>query len=441
MSSLRLDPVRRQRLEELLKTDSAPLHVVGLGHFGGNIALIRHLVQKGRRVVLWESAPREKLLDSWAQLEDCHDGIVPHFGVKQPDPGPDETLFVSPAVQPQSPFLGGRSEIFTELELALGLLEAAGTEVHIVFGSLGKSTCAALLASLLGCEVWGNIGRSLLESACMPAEIVLEVSSFQLHYLEPTRFVPASYLMTILAANHADWHGGLEAYQGCKLRWLEYWKGRGVPGLRMKSVLEDGDCRLEGSGCVIKIGEQEERLPLRPPLMGAHNLLNLHTVSSLGHLLGRLNESGKARLGAFAGLPHRLEIVAEQGDLRFINDSKATSPGAVLSALRSVRRGPCLILQGVDKSADFGAVLEELVLQGGRLCLCGELARRWVDDLPPGLSCQRADTLDDLFENPEFPGLLNGDILLSPGAPSYDRYDNYEERGRHFSMLARGYRP
>ncbi len=56
---------------------------------------------------------------------------------------------------------------------------------------------------------------------------------------------------------------------------------------------------------------------------------------------------------SFAGVHHRLELIATIDGVSYVNDSKATNVASTIVALRSYESGVHLIAGGVGKGQDF----------------------------------------------------------------------------------------
>jgi UDP-N-acetylmuramoylalanine--D-glutamate ligase len=219
-------------------------------------------------------------------------------------------------------------------------------------------------------------------------------------------------MLTPLAEHHSDWHGSVQAYQNCKLNAFNENSKH-----RPKTASTDASQPLES----------ELALP------GEHNLNNAELV--LSHAL-KLNFKEQLNLEAFfsfKGLPHRLQLVHQTDALKCINDSKATSPGAVEQALKSLSGPITLILMGVPIDG-----WKELLPRFSTFDISYHLVGR-MHDLKmifqhhnPKLHEDLSSCLQYLAEQQ-----IKGSILLSPGGPSYDQYNNYEERGEHFTQLCK----
>ena len=411
-----MNSTRSSRLLNRLKTPGKALHVIGLGHFGGNLALIQYLAEQGHPIVLWEQGKASLLEKSWKKLSKHHHLITAHWEEPNPKLPHDDWVFVTPAISWQHPALAKVSYDYlsTEIEISLTLAEQNKIKIHTVLGSVGKSTCTALIQNALHIPMVGNIGCSLLSLLNEnPKEVVLELSSFQLHYLKPTDWEPSSFLLTPVDDHHADWHGSLEAYQNAKLNWVHHWDSAGIPNIQFRNLNFDHDL-LNGK---------------EPNLIGRHNLKNIHAVLSWLNVLKRSSASTTNACLNFKGLPHRLELCFQSETLKCYNDSKATSPSATLEALHSFKKIDLLILQGNLKDLDYSKLLKKAQEKCEMIWFVGG-----ISELNKNQEVNFKD-LDEAFQSGHLPKA--GNILFSPATPSYGYYQNYEERGEHFKKLTR----
>jgi UDP-N-acetylmuramoylalanine--D-glutamate ligase len=157
-------------------------------------------------------------------------------------------------------------------------------------------------------------------------------------------------------------------------------------------------------------------------------------------LLGVDGARVQAALDGFKGLPHRLELVREQGGVEWVNDSKATNVDSTqvgLAAFPAGRPRVVLILGGRGKRAPYAPLKPLFAGRVKALLTIGEDApsiERELGGLAETLPCgdlaqavQRACTIAR-------PGDV---VLLSPACASYDQFRNYEERGDTFRRLVK----
>ncbi len=340
---------------------------------------------------------------------------------------------------------------------ALWLAERDGRRVIAVTGTKGKSTTAALLAHLAraagqAVALAGNIGVPALDLLDRPPTepAIVELSSYQIADLESG---PEVAVITNLYREHTDWHGSEEAYYTDKLRLL------GLPGVRA-TVLNAREQRLveaaradvattfygapggwdAGPGGVALCGElmvPAAELPLR----GEHNALNLCAalagLSAAGIATPRLPDA----LRGFQSLPHRLEVVAERDRVMWIDDSISTTPESTLAALASFAdRAIVLLAGGQDRGQDYAELGRALAERGAAVIGLPTTGPRVVAAARrAGVPATHAIETSGMEEAVTWARELarqDGAILLSPAAPSYDSYRDFQARGAHFQALA-----
>ncbi|MHB8240699.1 MAG: UDP-N-acetylmuramoyl-L-alanine--D-glutamate ligase [Solirubrobacteraceae bacterium] len=345
---------------------------------------------------------------------------------------------------------------------SLWLAERGGEGVIGVTGTKGKSTTAALIHHLIGCaghsvQLAGNIGAPALDLLDLePAElVVLELSSYQIADLQNG---PQVALITNLFREHTDWHGSEGAYRSDKLRLLD------LPGVRT-AVLNARDETLGALAPAVEVRPygtpqgwdvQADGLARAGvatlaldelPLPGVHNALNLCGALTALEAAGVSLPSPLAdALRDFGGLEHRLQTVCERDGLTWIDDSISTTPESTLAALASFAGRPIvLIAGGQDRGQDYGA-LGDALREGGATVIGVPSTGPRMLTAASAAGVPREQTLEAedlaaavlLARSVARPG---GVILLSPAAPSYDHYRDFEQRGERFRELVLGAAP
>lgn len=345
-----------------------------------------------------------------------------------------------------------------------------------VTGTKGKSTTAALVHHLLShhghhASLLGNIGTPLLEEPEPLAETaVVELSSYQAQSVTSS---PRAVVLTSLFPEHVGWHGSVEQYFDDKLRLVDFgpelvvcpWRDERLVGLvrprlgpRTRLVLTDPsgahvDDRDELRGADGRVVPTADL-----PVQGAHNLQNValavRTVEELGLLepvSGPASVDPAAALASFRALPHRMETVPSSDHRTWVDDGLATAPEAVVAALRSLPdQRIALVLGGADRGLDFAGLLAHLWERpaGGG----GEVTLLLVGPAGARVGAM-LDSSEDTGDRPVpdhrwFPSLADACawahgadnpaavVLLSPGAPSFDEFEDYRARSALFRRLA-----
>lgn len=361
----------------------------------------------------------------------------------------------SPGISLYQPEIAQARERGTRFTSGMNLwFERNGDAANIlaVTGTKGKSTCSTMLHALLQAEgkhtrLLGNGGTPALGEAPGQDATILEISSYQAADLEHP---PDMVVLTSLYPEHAPWHGSVGRYYADKLRLVTL-----DPTIPV--IANGGDQRLRdllgGRANVIWSGEAgaysatPEGLSLdgKPvtvfgtPPKGTHNWCNLALAATAARKLGMLSDQLGLDLSHFAALPHRLQEFEMPGGVLAVDDSISTIPEATLAALRAYEgRSVHLILGGEDRGQDHGELLRYLADNPPRsVCLLPDSAHRIEGVEKLEASVFRCADLPEAIGN-VVPLAEEGDvILLSPAAPSYNRYRNFAERGDHFVELCR----
>lgn len=370
-------------------------------------------------------------------------------------------IVISPGVPKDAPILEEAQKralpVFGEVEVAYWL---CSSPLAAVTGSNGKTTTTALLGNIfssagVSCRVAGNIG---LPFSAVVAEkkkyemIVLEISSFQLEYVE--EFAPELSLFLNLSPDHLDRYASYEEYRAAKLRIFENF----APG--KKTVLNYDDAFLRDYARNLK-GEvyffsMKEKVPQgayldgemlvftgpqgkislikkdQLPIRGPHNCANALAASAAALAWGLPGEGVIKGLLTFKGVPHRLEPVAEVNGIKFVNDSKATNVDSVWYALQSVTPPILWIAGGKDKGGSYAPLRELFPKRVKAMVLIGQarpLIRKALEDLAPAYETR---TLPEAVEKAYELASEGDTVLLSPACSSFDMFTNFEERGEVF---------
>ena len=348
-----------------------------------------------------------------------------------------DLLVKSPGVPPAAPLAAAARErgvtVWSEVELGFRLL---ANPILGVTGTNGKTTTSELLGDIFRAAgkdvaVAGNVGRPLtgLDGALGEgAWIVCELSSFQLEDVDTFR--PHIAILLNLAPDHLDRHETFEDYRAAKLRIFENQSAEDV------AVVPRGFGTIPGEARRIEFSLEDE-LPTEPSIPGDHNRENAAAATAAARAAGIADDVIAAALSAFAGVPHRLELVREVAGVRFVNDSKATNPDAAERALSAYPPGIRLILGGSRKGIPFARLAKRAAASGvAQAYLIGDSA----DEIAEALAAEGVrftysrdlpTAVKDAFRDAD-PGEV---VLLSPACASYDQFRDFEERGKRFREL------
>ena len=173
-------------------------------------------------------------------------------------------------------------------------------------------------------------------------------------------------------------------------------------------------------------------------LRGLHNVENVLAALAVGIACGAEPGSLRETVRGFKPVEHRLEFVAEIKEVKFYNDSKATSVDATLKALEAFRDDAgqvVLILGGRGKQAPYAPLTALTKQKVRRLVLIGEDADTIERELGDLVAHERAGDMKDAVGR-AFRAAEPGDtVLLAPACASFDMFESFEERGQVFKEV------
>ncbi|MFV0622841.1 UDP-N-acetylmuramoyl-L-alanine--D-glutamate ligase [Sphingomonas sp. ac-8] len=409
--------------------------VLGLARSG--IATVNALVAGGAAVTAWDSDAARRESASGATIADPlaidlagFDGVVVSPGV------PLNSHPIADRARAAGVPILGDIELFAQARGDLPPHRVVG-----ITGTNGKSTTTALIHHILQTAgvpslMGGNIGLPILEQ--QPLSVggvyVLELSSYQ---IDLTTMLDCDVAVLLnLTPDHLDRYDGFDAYAASKARLFA-----------MQSA---------GHAAVIGIGDTPSALIARqvaqagrsadltkiapgvcmdqsrwPSLQGPHNAQNALAAIAACEALGIDNAAIDAGLASFAGLPHRMQRVAEVNGVAFVDDSKATNPESVAPALAAFPRIHWIV-GGKPKGDDLDACRPGFA-NVVRAYTIGEAGPRFAELLAPDLPVEEAGTIDAAVRAAAARAQPGEVVLLSPACASFDQFADYAERGRAFA--------
>jgi UDP-N-acetylmuramoylalanine--D-glutamate ligase len=320
--------------------------------------------------------------------------------------------------------------------------------VVAITGTKGKSTTATLTHLMLtrsgiDAGLAGNVGLAPLEIADRHPVVVFELSSYQ---TADMNFLPDVAALTNLYPEHVDWHGSVERYYADKLNLID----------RDGSFAVALGAAARGNALVAKAVRDHRRLlpdltpeqnlaienaVSRSRLRGAHNLDNALLAAQVTLAIGGSVDGILQGIAAFRPLPHRLEE-HRFGAVTVVNDSISTTPEATKAALAAYPgHRIALIAGGHERQQDYAELATLLAGRGVTtlvtLPVTGQRLAQATRTVAPDIDVVEASDLDAAITALAGRQAQFDTIILSPGAPSYNQFKNFEERGARFVDLCR----
>jgi UDP-N-acetylmuramoylalanine--D-glutamate ligase len=346
--------------------------------------------------------------------------------------------------------------VMSEIELAYRWeLERTGgpRPILAITGTDGKTsttelTVAILRAAGVRTEALGNTDVPLVDALESDLDaFVVECTSFRLAFTERFRADAAVWLN--LAPDHLNWHSSMDTYEAAKARIFEQQSATDVaigfvddptvmrhleraPGRHRTFGAAGADYHLSGKmltgpgGPIVDVGLMRRRLP--------HDITNALAASALVLETGLADASSIAEtLAVFEAPPHRLEPLGAADGVEWFNDSKATTPHAASTAIRSFE-SLVLIAGGSRKGVDLSAMATDA--HRVRAVVAIGQAAPDIHAVFDGLTTVvDADSMDRAVAMAATLARRGDAVVLSPGCASFDWYSGYPERGEHFRRL------
>jgi UDP-N-acetylmuramoylalanine--D-glutamate ligase len=328
-----------------------------------------------------------------------------------------------------------------------------------VTGTNGKSTVTALAGEMaraagLRAHAVGNIGATVLDALDDSAELyVVELSSYQLETTSSLALEAAAVLN--VTQDHLDRYDSMADYAAAKARIFMH--------CRTRVLNRDDPATMAMAGgaeelLTFGLGEPANRLEwgldaerkrlLRGPhdllgvdeigIPGLHNAANALAAHALGSAVALPEEAMARAIREFHGLPHRLQLVAEAGGVRYYDDSKGTNVGAAVAALAGFTAPVVLIAGGDGKGQDFAPLVPAVKARARAVVLIGRDAATIAQALQStGIPVDRAATMEEAVAAAAARAKPGDCVLLSPACASLDMFRNYGHRGDVFAAAAR----
>jgi len=443
--------------------------VAGAGVTG--TAAARALTKRGAEITLVDEKVTTNSEFSLLKPEDI---VIQNF----------DALLVSPGWREDHPLvLAARKnelDIINEIDLAWSLKPASQKWLGLT-GTNGKTSTVELTAHMIrtgghSAFACGNVGTTVIEAVESSEKydyLVLELSSFQLHWLLDSNFVASAILN--IAQDHLDWHGTFDAYAAAKISLLDksttailngedpevvtranHWLGRKVffsldtPAPGEIGIVEELLIDRAFVADPLEASMFCELTDVTPTV--PHNVANALAAAGLARVIGIGHEKIREAIKTFTPGRHRIETVLLKDEITWINDSKATNPHAAAASIMSAL-SVIWIAGGLAKGAAMGDLVARVKGRVRVAILIGEdrnLIAQEIATRAPEIEVVLIDTPADYVKGSESNSLMesvveaarsrakSGDtVLLAPACASMDQFVSYADRGDRFASAVK----
>ena len=448
-----------------LSFDSQRILILGAGVTGNAVA--RSLIKRGAVVSIADENPAGK---SEHTVIDAKNVVIKDFDSVVISPGwrQDHSLVVAA--------MAAGLTLLNEVDLAWQIKSeiAPGQKWLALTGTNGKTTTVEMVASMLKsgglkATACGNVGETVIEVVDRSDAfevLVLELSSFQLHWSKHAQFVACAILN--IADDHIDWHGSFDAYAQAKLTILDrtptailnasdgeivkrssHWQGRKVfysldtpaPGeIGLVEELLVDRAFVQDPQEASMFAELAEVKPTIP-----HNVSNTLAAAALARTVGVSHADIRSAIKAFRPGRHRIETVHTADSINWVDDSKATNPHAATASLLS-HESVIWIAGGLAKGAQMQELVERTakrikaailigtdrgLIEAELIKFCPDVPRVLID----GNSSQ--ELMEKVVSAAQGFAQSGDTVLLAPACASMDQFVSYADRGDRFAAAVK----
>jgi len=398
-----------------------------------------------------------------------------------------DAVVISPGWRQDHPLvakvLASNLPILNEIDLAWQIrTEVSPHQKWIALtGTNGKTTTVEMVAKILQTAglkavACGNVGDTVIEAVDRKDSydyLILELSSFQLHWIKAANFVSAAILN--IADDHLDWHGTFDAYAAAKFSILDRAELAVLNADDQEVVLRSNQFTgqkvffsLE-SPAPGEIGVVEELLVDRAfvadPQEAAmicelkditptvpHNVSNALAAAALARTVNVSHELIQKALQEFRPGRHRIETVYTSDSVSWVDDSKATNPHAASASLMS-HFSVIWIAGGLAKGADMNSLVQRCkgrikaaILIGADSHLIESALREFAPAIPriligaPAEYTRGGDSnalMEDVVTQAAQLTSPGDTVLMAPACASMDQFISYTDRGDRFAAAVR----
>jgi UDP-N-acetylmuramoylalanine--D-glutamate ligase len=462
------------RSEYISKYKNKNVLIVGLGLLGGGVGAAKFLVSQEANVTVTDLRDAKVLKKSIQELG----GLPINYILNKHDENSfssADIVVVNPGVPRDSKYIKIARDFGAEVVTELGIfIKHFPGKVIAVTGTKGKSTTTSIIYNLLlsnglDAKIGGNIGGSLLSdlnNMTSNTYAVLEISSFQIDWLNLSKFNPMISVLTNMYRDHLDRYHFFEEYKKAKKALFDSLDKENLvvankDNLESLDVIKDTKARFSffsrkeqlNNGAFIQdekfltitncqknewIGFEDIRVK------GTHNVENILAAIAVASILKLDESSVKRGIRNFNGIEHRLEFVRTFKGIDFLNDSASTIPISTIYAIRSFSKPINIIIGGVSKSVDFNPLAKEILKKAKSLHLIGKnredifnLINTYKNNgyYSSRLTIFKHGNLENAIKGALDNAKENEVILFSPASASFDLFVNSKERGEKYKNL------
>ncbi len=322
-----------------------------------------------------------------------------------------------------------------------------------ITGTNGKSTTVELLSSILknsgkDARSVGNIGKSILNEKKIKKNtiFVIEASSYQIEY---SSFFKSKYSILLnITPDHLERHGNMKKYISAKLKLFSKKSKKDIAFINQKYLFLRKNKKINKLKCKISnvkidINDKYNNYIKNKYLLNKNNQENLSFVFTISEKLKIPKKIIIKTINKFKGLKYRQQIIYNSKNLCIINDSKSTSFASSVNLLNSYDN-IFWILGGQPKLNDK-LVFKKNKKKDINAYIFGKNKKLFEKNLKKKIDFQTFSSIKKALKKVLIDIKISKkktkkNILFSPSSASFDKFKNFEERGKYFNLIVKKFK-
>ena len=426
--------------------------IMGLGLHGGGVGVAKFFCKQGANVLVTDLKTKEQLSESLKKLKgfnikytlakhEVEDFVTADLIIKNPDV-PDSSSYLEIARK-------NNIKIETDINLFFQLSKAF---IIGVTGTKGKSTVASLIYHFLKAKyprtfLAGNIGISpleLLSKIKRGDKVVLELSSFELESLQKS---PNIAVVTNILPDHLNRYKSMAEYISAKKTIFKYQKKNDILILNYDDKVVRNFSIGVHSKYYFYSTKEKSTIKLEDfKLYGEHNISNLLAAVSVAKIMKVPCKSIEKSIKSFKGVHSRQELVRELNEVKYFNDTTATMPDAVITAINVFRERfsdghLILICGGQDKNLTYDILAKKINEKVNYLIIlpgtASDKIKKELLKINSKILITEVTSMKDAVKEAKNKSGKKDIVLLSPAATSFNLFKNEFDRGEQFKKFVK----
>ena len=474
---------------------------MGIGLHGGGVSMIKWLVQQGATVIATDKKTSEVLATSIKKLAKLAKSkkIKIIAGSHRVDDFRSADLIIkNPAIPWTNTYIkqAKNNGIEVEMDSSLFFKVCSSKKIIGITGTKGKTTTAYITNAILQKAgkkvVMVGVGQltvmDRLKLISKNTYVIFEISSWRLSALRKSKVSPRYSIVTNIYPDHLNYYKTMQEYINDKLAIVKYQKKNNLAVLNYdneitrefaeKTKAEVSFYSTKDNYSIIQdVYLEDEKIKYRTnrndgvicsvselKILGQHNISNVMAGVALALRLKISPKIIRRAVINFTGVKHRLELISENKNRAFYNDSAATTPESAVAGIeaflnRAEIANIYLIAGGSSKKLDLTILVNKIVntVEIKKVVLLKGVASdelfklikeqggdkkvvKIVDSMQEAINIvnMEIESVDIASNNSNVGGakfIMRNIVLLSPGCASFGLFDNEFDRGNQFRKI------